>query len=97
MTLYPPPVRSRPCIAAWGGNEAACLGLKSEPVTGSAYDRDDSFHRDVVRILHTDQRRMLSPFVLAELDYLLATRAGQSAELQALQDVAGGAYDLSLP
>lgn len=60
----------------------------------AAYDRDDPFHRDVVHALETDQRRILSPFVLGELDYLLATRAGQQVELQALRDVARGAYDL---
>ena len=60
----------------------------------AAYDRDDAFHRDVVENLSLDQRRILSPFVLAELDYLLATRAGQDVELQALRDVASGAYEL---
>ncbi len=36
--------------------------------------------------------RLLSPFVLAELDYLLATRVGQGAELALLDEVARGAY-----
>lgn len=35
---------------------------------------------------------LLSPFVLAELDYLLATRVGQAAELAFLDEVARGAY-----
>jgi predicted nucleic acid-binding protein len=60
----------------------------------AAYDRDDQFHGGVTDTLKADERRILSPFVLAELDYLLATRAGQKAELQALRDVAGGAYEL---
>jgi uncharacterized protein len=37
---------------------------------------------------------VLSPFVLAELDYLLATRVGQEAELALLDEVARGAYRL---
>lgn len=37
---------------------------------------------------------VLSPFVLAELDYLLATRVGQDAELALLGEVARGAYRL---
>ena len=37
---------------------------------------------------------LLSPFVLAELDYLLATRVGISEELDFLQEVATGAYQL---
>ena len=37
---------------------------------------------------------LLSPFVLAELDYLLATRVSQQAELALLEEVALGAYQL---
>lgn len=37
---------------------------------------------------------LLSPFVLAELDYLLATRVGQAAETAFLREVARGAYQL---
>lgn len=38
---------------------------------------------------------VLSPFVLAELDYLLATRVGIEAELALLGEVAAGAYELA--
>jgi uncharacterized protein len=37
---------------------------------------------------------LLSPFVLAELDYLLTTRVSQEAAVALLQQVAGGAYRL---
>lgn len=37
---------------------------------------------------------LLSPFVLAELDYFLATRIGSGAEVALLQEVAAGAYQL---
>lgn len=37
---------------------------------------------------------VLSPFVLAELDYLLLTKVGADAELALLQEVARGAYRL---
>lgn len=37
---------------------------------------------------------LLSPFVLAELDYLLATRVGGDAELSLLREVTRGAYSL---
>ncbi len=37
---------------------------------------------------------VLSPFVLAELDYLLATRVGQVAERALLAEVARGVYRL---
>jgi predicted nucleic acid-binding protein len=36
----------------------------------------------------------LSPFVLAELDYLVAARAGVEAELALLDEVAAGTYEL---
>jgi predicted nucleic acid-binding protein len=38
--------------------------------------------------------RMLSPFVLAELDYLLAARVGEAARTSLLDEVARGAYRL---
>ena len=37
---------------------------------------------------------LLSPFVLAELDYLLATRVGPEAQRALLEEVARGAYRL---
>jgi len=41
------------------------------------------------------QRRILSQFVLAELDYLITTHGGQQEELKLLEDVAIGAYELA--
>jgi predicted nucleic acid-binding protein len=38
---------------------------------------------------------ILSPFVLAELDYLLLSRAGAKAELALLNEVADGVFDLA--
>ncbi|MEX2196579.1 MAG: PIN domain-containing protein [Thermoleophilaceae bacterium] len=38
---------------------------------------------------------VLSPFVLAELDYLLATRVGRAAQQALLVEVARGAYTLA--
>lgn len=39
--------------------------------------------------------RILSPFVLAELDYLIGKRAGQQAAIDLLADVADGRYELA--
>jgi predicted nucleic acid-binding protein len=58
------------------------------------YDRRDRNHGEAARILAEPQRRILSPFVLAELDYLIAEIGGQMAELTLLEDVAQGAYQL---
>lgn len=38
---------------------------------------------------------MVSPYVVAELDYLLATRHGVEAELAVLEELAGGAWMLA--
>jgi predicted nucleic acid-binding protein len=38
--------------------------------------------------------RILSPFVLAEMDYLLTTRVSAAAAARLLQEVADGAYQL---
>ncbi len=38
---------------------------------------------------------ILSPFVLAELDYLVSGRLGQRVERELLEDVANGAYELA--
>lgn len=37
---------------------------------------------------------IVSPYVLAELDYLVATRLGVAAELAVLRELSGGAYEL---
>lgn len=58
------------------------------------YDRGDRHHADVARVLARPERRIVSPFVLAEADYLLSELAGQAAELTLLEDVAGGAFEL---
>ena len=36
---------------------------------------------------------VVSPYVVAELDYLIATRVGVEAEIAVLQELAGGAYE----
>jgi hypothetical protein len=38
---------------------------------------------------------VMSPFVLAELDYLLLNRAGLNAEIDLLREVAGGVFELA--
>ncbi len=60
----------------------------------AAYDRDDRYHRDAVDALSRPQRKILSPFVLAELDYLLSAKAGHQASISMLEDVERGAFEL---
>lgn len=42
-----------------------------------------------------DQTMVVSPYVVAELDYLVSTRKGVDAELAVLSELAGGAYELA--
>lgn len=59
------------------------------------YDRGDRHHAAAARVLALPLRRILSPFVLAELDYLVTQIAGQSTELLVLEDVTRGVYELA--
>jgi len=61
----------------------------------AAIDSSQRFHARAAAALR-DARgpRILSPFVLAELDYLVATRIGSHAALSLLAEVARGAYRL---
>lgn len=58
------------------------------------YDRHDRHHVEIARIIARPQIRVLSPFVLAELDYLIAKIAGPAAEMIVLDDVTRGAHQL---
>ena len=61
----------------------------------SAIDGAQTHHRAAAAALrHAEAPRLLSPFVLAELDYLLATRVSRSAEQALLGQVADGVYQI---
>lgn len=53
-------------------------------------------HEDVIRVVaELSGPFLLSPFVLAELDYMLGSRHGQGAQLALLAEVAEGGYELA--
>jgi predicted nucleic acid-binding protein len=57
---------------------------------------DQHQHEQCARVLKEKEGPfLLSPFVLAELDYLVAKLAGVDVELKLLNEVARGAYRLS--
>jgi uncharacterized protein len=61
----------------------------------AALDADQRHHERARQVLADDPGPLLlSPFVLAELDYLLLQRVGIQAERELLDEVARGAYDL---
>jgi len=54
---------------------------------------DDAHHESMLRWYDADAHHWIVPWaVLPELDYLLATRGGQVAELALMNDVAEGSY-----
>jgi uncharacterized protein len=60
------------------------------------FNRTEPSHQQVVRIAEaTSEPLVVSPYVVAELDYLVATRIGISAEAAMLEELAGGAYELA--
>ncbi len=61
----------------------------------AALDADQRQHRAARGALQADPGPLLlSPLVLAELDYLLLTRVGSVAERALLGEIAAGVYDL---
>ena len=60
------------------------------------FDRDEPDHAAVTRILEeTDEPLVVSPYVVAEVDYLVASRLGTDAELAVLRELASGAWELA--
>lgn len=61
----------------------------------AAIDSAQTNHREAAEVLRAaGHPRSLSPFVLAELDYLLTTRVSAAAARRVLVEVAGGVYQL---
>jgi uncharacterized protein len=61
------------------------------------FDDTERQHDTVVAaVASVEEPMVVSPFVVAELDYLLATRLGVDAELTVLHELATGAYDLPM-
>ena len=59
------------------------------------FDSAEPRHRDVARAIEAaGEPLVVSPYVIAELDYLVATRHGVQAELAVLDELGGGAWEL---
>ena len=60
------------------------------------FNRSEPAHEHVAQLVAgTTEPLVVSPYVVAELDYLVATRVGVEAELAMLDELAGGAYELA--
>jgi len=61
----------------------------------AALDANEALHgRAVAALAAATPPRVLSPFVLAELDYLIANRVGHPAQTALIDEVSRGAYQL---
>ncbi|RDI66123.1 PIN domain-containing protein [Nocardia pseudobrasiliensis] len=61
----------------------------------TAFDEAHPEHEAVARVLRDDDRLLVvSPFIVAEADYMLSSRFGARAALNFSRDVATGAYEL---
>ena len=60
------------------------------------FDANEPDHAAVADVIEKgDEPLVVSPFVVAELDYLVATRVGVDAELAALRELTSGAWELA--
>lgn len=60
------------------------------------FDANEPKHSELVRVIETAAEPLVvSPYVVAELDYLVLTRHGGSAERAVLGELSSGAWDLA--
>ncbi len=60
------------------------------------FNRREPFHARVAQVVAEQQQTLVvSPYVVAELDYLVANRIGVEAELAVLLELRTGAYELA--
>jgi predicted nucleic acid-binding protein len=60
------------------------------------FDANEPAHQRVADVIDAaTEPLVVSPYVVAELDYLLLTRHGTRAEQLVLDELAGGAWDLA--
>jgi predicted nucleic acid-binding protein len=62
----------------------------------AAWDKTDARHEASLAVLQGSRPfRFLSPFILAELDYMISRRVGRRAQAEILEEVSLGAYRLT--
>jgi uncharacterized protein len=60
------------------------------------FDRDEPDHEALTAVLsQSSEPLVVSPYVIAEVDYLIGARLGVAAEIAALRELAGGAWELA--
>jgi predicted nucleic acid-binding protein len=60
------------------------------------FDESDAFSARVSAVIEADSGPfVISPYIVAELNHLLATRRGTPAEIAVLEELSSGAWDLA--
>lgn len=60
------------------------------------FDASEAQHGSVRALVEQERDALaVSPYVIAELDYLIGSRWGVEREVQALEELAGGAWELA--
>lgn len=61
----------------------------------AAFDRRERRHAAVAAVIGGDDPIVVSPYVVAELGYLVGTRIGAAAEAEVIAELASGGYELA--
>jgi predicted nucleic acid-binding protein len=85
----------RSCWPASGNAERVPPVIVDTSALLAFFDASEPDHKAVSEVLFAADALVVSPYVVAELDYLVATRHGVNAELAVLDELAGGAWDLA--
>lgn len=90
-----PPLMRRSTTRCAGSANAVVLICETSGLLAS-FDAGDAHNAAVTKAVEADSGPFIvSPYVIAELDYLLATRRGVREEVAALRELATGAWDFA--
>ena len=84
----------RRCLPASGNADRVPSVIVDTSALLAFFDVSEPDHEAVSEVLGAADVLVVSPYVVAELDYLVATRHGVDAELAVLDELTGGAWDL---
>ena len=85
----------RRCFPASGNADCVPPVIVDTSALLAFFDASEPDHDAVSEVLAAADALIVSPYVVAELDYLVATRHGVDAELAVLDELTGGAWHLA--
>ena len=85
----------RRCLLASGNADRVPPVIVDTSALLAFFDASEPDHDTVSEVLARADALVVSPYVVAELDYLVATRHGVDDELAVLDELTGGAWNLA--